>query len=139
MSQENKIALITGATSGIGAAFAQKLASQNYDLIITGRRENKIKAFAKSLTDQYPIKIDVLIMELANDNDLDILIEKINSLAKLDILIHNAGFARRNYFFAEDLAFYENMVKVHILATVLVQRESNKMASKERDKMLVNC
>jgi len=63
-SRERKTACITGATSGIGAAFAKKFASQGYDLIITGRRKEKIESVSKSLLGQYEINVEVIIAEL---------------------------------------------------------------------------
>ena len=63
-SRERKTACITGATSGIGAAFAKKFASQGYDLIITGRRKEKIESVSKPLLGQYEINVEVIIAEL---------------------------------------------------------------------------
>lgn len=114
----SNIALITGATSGIGAAFARKLASLNYDLIITGRREEKINALAKELKNQYKIQVEVIIAELADDQAVSALATKIKSLDNLEILINNAGFGRKGSFFQEEIAPYEQMIKVHMLVTM---------------------
>lgn len=111
-------ALITGATSGIGAAFAKKFASQNFDLIITGRQEDKIQALAKNLLEKFNISVEVMILELANDHDLNLLIDKVKDHKNLKILVNNAGFGDIRDFADSDLTFCENMIKVHCLATM---------------------
>jgi len=114
----NKIALITGATSGIGAAFAQKFASQKYDLILTGRREDKIKMLSKKIEHEYGIKIEVVIAELTDDNDLELLINKIKLSKNIEILVNNAGFGNRKNFFDGELDIYEKMLKLHTLVPI---------------------
>ena len=66
----SKTALITGSTSGIGAAYAKKFASQGYDLIITGRRQEIIQKLADDLTKQFNIGVKVIIAELSDDSDI---------------------------------------------------------------------
>lgn len=115
----NKIALITGATSGIGAAFAEKFASQNYDLIITGRREEKIKIFAHELMKKYNIHVEVIIAELSNIDIIDALVKKIQHTKNLEILVNNAGYAERRCKFTDaDIITYEKMIDVHCLSTM---------------------
>ena len=115
----NKIALITGATSGIGAAFAENFASQNYDLIITGRREEKIKNFARELMKKYNIQVEVIIAELSKNDVLDVLTKKIQDTKNLEILINNAGYAQKRCKFTDaDIITHENMLTTHCLATM---------------------
>jgi short-subunit dehydrogenase len=113
-----EIAIITGATSGIGAAFAKRFAGEGYDLIITGRRKEKIHALADELGKTFNINVDVVIAELSNPDKVDALAQKIRNTSNLCILVNNAGFATRGYFWEEDINGQENMVKVHILATI---------------------
>lgn len=115
---QHKIVFITGATSGIGATFAKKFASQGYNLIITGRREEKIKSLAHELIAKHNINVEVIIAELANDDDLELLVKKIKTTNNLEILINNAGFAKRAHFCEENFTTWENMLKVHALATM---------------------
>ena len=61
----NRIGVISGGTSGIGASFAVKLAAQGYDLLITGRREAKIKLFADEIRKRFNVSIKVVIVELS--------------------------------------------------------------------------
>lgn len=114
-----KTALITGATSGIGAAFAKKFASQNYDLIITGRREEKIKAFAHELTKKYNVNVEVIIAELSKNDVLEVIAEKIRNTKSLEILVNNAGYAEKRCKFTDaSISAHENMLNVHCLATM---------------------
>jgi len=81
----NRIVLITGATSGIGEATARLLARNNFDLIITGRRKDRLEKLAKEL----PTKVETLSFDV-RDRDA---VAKALSGKKVDVLINNAGNA----------------------------------------------
>lgn len=117
-STEHRTACITGATSGLGAAFATRLAAQGYNLILTGRRKEKIEALSQTLASQYNIQVDVILAELSNDTELDMLAEKIRGVETLAFLINNAGFAKMNAFHEEDFSTHETMLKVHNFALI---------------------
>lgn len=90
----NKIALITGATSGIGKACAEIFASNSYNLILTGRREDRLKKISINLKEKYGIKVKELCFDVRDNNAV---VEKLNSIdddwKKVDVLINNAGLA----------------------------------------------
>lgn len=89
----SKIALITGATAGIGEACASLFAQQNYDLIVTGRRTERLDTLAKRLVAEYGIRVNVLTMDVRNKEE----VEKFETLSddwkKVDVLINNAGLS----------------------------------------------
>jgi len=90
----SKIALITGATAGIGEACASLFAQQNYDLILTGRRTERLDALAKRLVSEYGIRVNILTMDVMNKEE----VEKLETLSadwkKVDLLINNAGLSQ---------------------------------------------
>ena len=107
--------LITGATSGIGAAYASRVAIDGYNLIITGRRSEKINALAAELSQSYGSDVDVIIIELSDSTQVDALIERIKD-HDIHWLINNAGFGTTKFFYQEPLERQEQMVSAHILA-----------------------
>ena len=113
-NRDIKTALITGATSGIGAAFAKRLAQDGFNLIVTGRRKEKINALAYELSETYHINVEVIIVELSDNVELEALVERISNL-HIDILINNAGFGINRYFCEEDPRIQEEMVQVHVI------------------------
>jgi len=114
----NKTAIITGATSGIGASFAKKLASQGYDLFITGRRIDIIQKLADKLSKKYKIKVKIIIAELSNNNHIEKLVRFIHKLKNIDILVNNAGFGLFEYFSEVPIDDCEKMIYVHCLAAI---------------------
>jgi short-subunit dehydrogenase len=117
---ENRVgtALITGASSGIGAAFAHELAARGHDLILTGRRQDKIEAVAQEIRDAHPVEVEVVLAELSHQTEIEMLARRIAEADHLEVLINNAGFAERGPFHETDVAKHQQMLAVHCMATV---------------------
>ena len=91
----NKIALITGATSGIGEACARRFAQGGYDLILTGRNTGKLEIIKKELENAYGIMVLALAFDVRNREAAQKAVNYIPSHMKnIDVLINNAGLAR---------------------------------------------
>lgn len=85
--------LITGATGGLGQAFAEQLAERGSDLVLVGRSEDKLQALAQRLEQQNKITATVLTADLASSNEVDQLISNLKTKRiDVDLLINNAGF-----------------------------------------------
>ncbi|GLY40183.1 short-chain dehydrogenase [Amycolatopsis sp. NBRC 101858] len=114
----SKLALVTGATSGIGRAFAERLAADGHDLVIVGRRQERLDAFAAAHTE---VKVRVVAADLATDEGIDAVAE-IAATEPLDLLVNNAGVA--HYMPLADLpaAQARELVKVKVLAPTMLAR-----------------
>ncbi len=118
----SKIALVTGATSGIGRATARILAKNNYKIILCGRREDRLEALKKELsefTEIYTLSFDV--------RDRKAVFENINSLpeafSKIDVLINNAGNAHGlDPIQNGDLDDWDAMIDINIKGLLYVSK-----------------
>ena len=119
MKQQNW-ALITGATSGIGAAFAGLLAGRGISLLLTGRRERELSEFAETLKTRHSIQVETVIGDLSKNSTIENIISAAEKHAPLAYLVNNAGFGAENGFFDESYGSQEQMVKVHIEAVVRI-------------------
>jgi hypothetical protein len=115
-------ALITGASSGIGAAFARRLAGAGYDLVLVARREERLAALAAELQQQYGIKVEVLVADLARMVDIERVARRVGEIETLRLLINNAGFGTSNYFSESELSTEMAMIDVHLKATLCLSR-----------------
>jgi uncharacterized protein len=115
---DKKVAFISGATSGLGATFARHFAKQGYNLILTGHPNDKICLDIEDLKTKNEINIDVILADLANENDVTRLEEIIKKTSEIDVLINNAGFFFGKAFWKNDVPSLESMVKVHICTPV---------------------
>lgn len=113
-----QIVFISGATSGIGAAFALHYANKGYDLILTGHPDDKILPSVKELKQKYNVNVEIILADLTNDKDLANLEEIIRNNKRIEVLINNAGFVFGKPFWKNDIQNLENMIKVHINAPV---------------------
>ena len=109
-----KTVFITGATSGIGKACAEKFAANNFNIIITGRRKEKLDILKIELEKSYKINIITLCFDVQNKKEVFAAIEKIPE-SNIDILINNAGLALGKEAFDEaDMDDWETMISTNV-------------------------
>ena len=87
-----KIALITGATSGIGEACANIFSLNNYDIIVTGRRSEKLAALKRKIENQYSNSVETLCFDVRNRDETANSLNSIQNKS-IDVLVNNAGLA----------------------------------------------
>ena len=119
---ESRTALITGASSGIGAAYARQLAAKGYNLILVSRREDRLSGLAAELKECHPISAEVLAADLARSTDVKQVLKRITEIDDLDLLINNAGFGAPGSFAEVDLAPQLDMIRLHVIASVCLTR-----------------
>jgi short-subunit dehydrogenase len=117
-SSDRPRGLITGATSGIGAAFADRLAQQGFDLVLHGRRQEQLTARAEELERTHHISVQTIIAELSRAEEMAKVEECIQSLDRLDMLINNAGYWTPGVFWEHHPDSLEAMIMVQITAPV---------------------
>jgi hypothetical protein len=115
-----KTALVTGASTGIGAAFARALAGRGVDLVITARDTSRLKALAKELQDRQGVAVQVITADLAKKAGVakvaTRLAEPADDLAPVDLLVNNAGFGSTGTFWELPVDTEEAEVLVNVVA-----------------------
>jgi len=89
-----KVALVTGASSGIGAVYADRLAARGYDLILVARRQDRLEALAAKITEAHGRKVETVVADLVNPADLARVEHILASNPAIQLLVNNAGLAR---------------------------------------------
>ena len=107
------LGVVTGATSGIGGAFADRLAREGYDLLLTGRRETLLEERARALEEAFGIRAETLRAELDRQEDRDALAARLRGL-EVDLLVNNAGFGVRCPFVQTPEATWTALVDLHV-------------------------
>ncbi|MCU0544006.1 MAG: SDR family oxidoreductase [Oscillatoriaceae cyanobacterium Prado104] len=112
-------ALITGASGGIGAAFAAELAQRQYNLILVARSEDKLQQLAAKLQQEFKIAIEIIVQDLTAPGATTAVFDAV--VAKgltVDLLVNNAGFGDYGIFADRPLAKQVEMVQLNIVALV---------------------
>ena len=113
-----KLALVTGATSGIGRAFAERLAADGYDLVIAGRRRERLEAFADSHPD---VEVRIVVSDLSTGVGVDTVTE-ICASEPLTMLVNNAGVAHYMPLAELPADKARELVNVKVLAPTMLTR-----------------
>jgi short-subunit dehydrogenase len=112
-------ALITGATAGIGAAFARRLAAEGHNLVLVARDTKRLQEQATELHDRHGIEAEVLTADLAQDDGIEAVGRRLADRKNaVDLLVNNAGFGNKGRFLEVSMADELTMLKVHCEAVL---------------------
>jgi len=118
----HKVALITGASSGIGKAYAGLLAGKNYDLLLVARREKVLKELAGELSEKHGVKVEVLAADLSGHEGLELVKSKVGDRQDIEVMVHAAGFGTRGFVHELDPGLLEQQVFLHNVAATVLTR-----------------
>ncbi|HEX7858284.1 MAG TPA: SDR family oxidoreductase [Sphingobium sp.] len=123
MTQDNKgIALVTGASSGIGAVYADRLAKRGYDLILVARDIARLEALANRLHSATGSQVEVIGADLTDPASIDALAARIEGEARLTLLVNNAGVALSDTLTEAPASEVARLITLNIAAPALLAR-----------------
>ncbi len=115
MTEQRTHALVTGASGGIGEAFARQLASRGYSLILTARREQELARVQREITRAHNVSVDIVSLDLSEIGSAERLYETVKRRGHVvDVLINNAGFGLYGDFLDGDRVRIEQMVQLNV-------------------------
>lgn len=124
--------LITGASSGIGKAFAEKTASVGLNLVIVARNENKLNQLKNNLFTQFQIEVRVIVADLTKEEGINSVIKQTEDL-EIGLLINNAGREDSNHFLKISKEDHIQTIDLNIKAPLLLTYHfSSKMNSRKK-------
>lgn len=121
MTQPSHTAFITGASSGIGAIYAERLAARGYNLILAARREDRLQALADQLQARYAIQASILKADLSEEHGIAAVEQRLQQDPAIDLFINNAGTAKLAGFLASTPREHQ---AIHTLNTTALLRLS---------------
>lgn len=131
-------ALITGASSGIGQAFAEHLAYKGYDLVVLARRRHRLEELATRLHGEHGVTVETLVADLTDADVLRAVEHRVREDETLQLLINNAGFAGCMPLVQQDPAEAEDLVRIHVLATTRLTRAALPSMISQRTGAIIN-
>jgi uncharacterized protein len=110
------LAVVTGASAGIGKVFCEKLAGRGYDLIIAARNAARLESLRQELETRHGVAVEVFPADLTIDTDVSLLAERLTRSRQLGLLVNNAGFGTRGKLVDASPALQESMLRLHVVA-----------------------
>jgi short-subunit dehydrogenase len=132
-------ALITGASGGIGKAFAEELATDQMNLVLVARSEEKLQQIAQKLREKHKIHVDIIVQDLTADNGTDVIFNTVQSQGlTIDLLINNAGFGDYGDFAESDGERQLQMVRLNVMALVDLTHKFLPFMRQQRSGSIIN-
>lgn len=119
----SQTALITGASSGIGLELAKRFAVSGRNLILVARSEDKLHELQQQIVEQYNVRVELFIGDLAELNVADRIVESLNARSLVvDVLVNNAGFGELGRFQEISVERQLNMVRLNVVTLMQLTR-----------------
>lgn len=115
-ANSNGTALITGASSGIGAIYADRLARRGYDLILVARNQQRLSDLARRISDETGRAVEVVVADLGDRNDLGRVETLLRNDASITMLVNNAGIGATSPLLSSDIGKMQDMIELNVNA-----------------------
>lgn len=138
MSTSRSLALITGASSGIGAVYADRFAARGYDLLLVARREERLFELAKKLEARYGVAVNTLRADLADEAGIRAVEDVVQNTPSLSVLVNNAGTAHMAAFTAGSAQLHQADITLNITALTRLSLAALKRFQEKNEGTLIN-
>lgn len=132
------LAVVTGATAGIGREFAEQLAGRGHDLLLVARDRDRLTQVAASLASSRGVQTEAYPADLTRDDDVTRLAERIGASPRLALLVNNAGFGTRGKLAEVDPVKQVEMLRLHTLAPLRLTQAALPVLLRNRAGAVVN-
>lgn len=116
MGNQIPAVVITGASSGIGAVYADRFAKRGHDLVLVARDRVRLEALASRLRVEAGVRVEVLLADLAERDDLARVEQRLREDESIGILVNNAGIAAPGGFASADIDIVDRLIRVNVTA-----------------------
>jgi uncharacterized protein len=132
-----RVALVTGATAGLGREFCEQLAASGHDIVAVARDTTRLEALARDLAAKHGVRVEVVTADLSTDEGADRVIARIADDPAIDVLVNNAGFGTRGSIAAGPSDPQDAMLRVHVMAPMrLAQAAVKRMVERGRGRII---
>jgi short-subunit dehydrogenase len=138
MSTSKGTALVTGASSGIGAVYADRLADRGQNLILVARRLERLEGLAEQLRNKHGCTVQVVSADLSSEQDLSQVEALIGSAPDLRVLVNCAGLGALGMTTSIDPAVVDNMLKVNVVALTRLSLAAARRFSAAKEGTIIN-
>lgn len=118
MPETQPFAVITGASSGLGEVFARKLARRGWNLLLVARREDRLRVLERELEEERGVSVEICAADLAKSDEIAKVAAQIEQIPALELLVNNAGFGTKGYFWDVPVDRQIDMHQVHVMAVL---------------------
>lgn len=137
-AQSKGTALVTGASMGIGAVYADRLAQKGYDLIVVARNREKLEAVANQIVSATSRKVEVLIADLTKLADVKLVADRLAQDSEITTLVNNAGLASIDSLLSSDPDYLDQMIELNVNALTRLSIAAGKAFAARGNGLIIN-
>jgi hypothetical protein len=115
---ERQLAVVTGASAGMGAEFARQLAAKGYDLLLIARRLDRLNEMSAQIATAHQVTCETMAADLTVETGLAAVEARLRATPSLDLLVNNAGFGTLGKFYKNSIESQDKMHRLHVMATM---------------------
>ena len=132
------VAVITGASGGIGAVYADRLAHRGHDLLLVARNEKRLRDTEAKIAAETGNNVEILVADLSDRSDVAALADRLSSDQSISTLVNNAGVVLPGGLLEGEASAIENLVAVNITAPTLLAAAAGKAFSARKSGTIIN-